>query len=258
MRVDEIDEFLPYHSHIHVSTTLNVIQYMENEINKNHQIYYDIYPDQEKKADKTKEETGLFFFRGKKNAPFAIICAGGGFSYVGSIHEAYPHAIELTKKGYNAFVIQYRTGDAMRAVEDLSQAIRYIFDNANDLGVSSEDYSLWGSSAGARMVAYLGSYGTSAFISKTYPKPVTVVMAYTGYSDYTVNDPATYAVVGTQDYIASPNVMKARINHLQKAGIDEKITVYPNLSHGFGLGIGTSAEGWLDGAVQFWEEHMHK
>ncbi|MBP1610664.1 MAG: esterase, partial [Acidobacteria bacterium] len=33
---------------------------------------------------------------------------------------------------------------------------------------------------------------------------------------------------------------------------------YPNLGHGFGLGIGTSAEGWPDLAVAFWEKHIDK
>ena len=44
------------------------------------------------------------------------------------------------------------------------------------------DYSLWGGSAGARMAAWLGSYGTSTFGEKTYPKPASVIMQYTGLS----------------------------------------------------------------------------
>lgn len=36
----------------------------------------------------------------------------------------------------------------------------------------------------------------------------------------------------------------------------EKVpSLFPNLRHGFGLGVGTSAEGWIDGAVEFWEKH---
>ena len=30
----------------------------------------------------------------------------------------------------------------------------------------------------------------------------------------------------------------------------------PYSSHGFGIGIGTEAEGWMDDAVSFWEQHM--
>ncbi len=36
------------------------------------------------------------------------------------------------------------------ATEDLAAALTYIFRNADALGVTTADYSLWGSSAGAR------------------------------------------------------------------------------------------------------------
>ena len=49
--------------------------------------------------------------------------------------------------------------------------------------------------------------------------------------------------------------MQRRIDALAAAGIDTEFHVYPDLGHGFGLGIGTSAEGWLDDAVAFWEQH---
>ena len=33
--------------------------------------------------------------------------------------------------------------------------------------------------------------------------------------------------------------------------------LFPNLRHGFGLGIGTSAEGWERDAVKFWEKYIN-
>ena len=42
----------------------------------------------------------------------------------------------------------------------------------------------------------------------------------------------------------------------QTLGIDAEFHLFPNLRHGFGLGVGTSAQGWMDGAVAFWEKHM--
>lgn len=50
--------------------------------------------------------------------------------------------------------------------------------------------------------------------------------------------------------------MQARIDAIQKNGTDAKIEVFRGLSHGFGLGTGTAAEGWLDHAVAFWERQM--
>jgi len=258
MRLDAIATLLPYHSNINTDTTTGVLGYMLNEAGNGKTIFYDIYTEEEKTADLTKENTGLFFFRGEPGAPFAVICAGGGFSYVGSIHESLPHAMELSKKGYNAFVLQYRTGGADIACKDLAAAISLIFKNADSLRVRTDCYSLWGGSAGARMAAYLGSYGPAAFGGGDLPKPGAVIMQYTGYSDYTESDPPTFAVVGENDGIADWRTMEQRINALKEAGVDAKFHKYPNLGHGFGLGIGTSAEGWLDDAAAFWEKQINR
>lgn len=43
---------------------------------------------------------------------------------------------------------------------------------------------------------------------------------------------------------------------MQSIGINTEFHVYPGLSHGFGLGTGTVAEGWLDDAVTFWKKQM--
>ena len=258
MTLEQIDSLLPYHSHIDVDTTLDILNSMIDEVGSGETIFYDIYTEEEKNLDPSKEETGLFFFRGEEDAPFAVVNAGGGFSYVGSIHESFPHALELSRRGYNAFALQYRTGGADAACEDLAAAISFVFDHAKELAVDTEKYSLWGGSAGARMAAYLGSYGTSAFGGKDLPRAGAVIMQYTGHSDYTEQDPPTYACVGENDGIADWRTMESRLERLKALGIDTEFHKYPNLGHGFGLGIGTSAEGWIDDAVIFWEKQLNK
>lgn len=252
MTLKDVDHLLPYHSHIEVSTTIEVLEYLENQRKQGNQVFYDIYTEKEKQADPSKRKTGLFFFKGKKNAPFAIINAGGGFSYVGSIHESMPHALFLSKQGYNGFALQYRTGGADVACLDLARAIEFIFEHAKELEVDTNCYSLWGGSAGARMAAYLGSYGTISFGGKYLPKPGTVVMQYTGHSDYTRNEPPTFVCVGENDRIAYWRVMERRIHILKRKGVDVEFHKYPSLGHGFGLGIHTSAKGWIDDAIHFW------
>ncbi len=256
--LENIASLLPYHSNVDPNAAVNTINYMIDEVDSGETIFYDFYTDQEKQSAPTKESTGLFFFRGEPRAPFAIVSPGGGFSYVGSIHEGFPLAIQLTEEGYNAFVVQYRTGGAKIACEDLAAAISFVFANAENLEVGTENYSLWGGSAGARMAASLGSYGPVAFGGDELPRPATIVMLYTGHSAYTKDDPPTFVVVGENDGIANPSTMERRVNALKAAGIDVEFHKYPNLGHGFGLGIGTSAEGWLDDAVAFWEEHMNE
>ena len=50
--------------------------------------------------------------------------------------------------------------------------------------------------------------------------------------------------------------MERRIDALSDLGIPTEFHCYPNLSHGFGLGTGTEAEGWIYDAIDFWEEQM--
>ena len=66
--------------------------------------------------------------------------------------------------------------------------------------------------AGARMAAELGSYGPSGFGGGDLPRPQTVVMQYTGHTEYTKNDPPAYVCVGTSDGIASWCIMENRLN----------------------------------------------
>ena len=245
MPLSDVERLLPYHNYIDAERCVGYINQMIDSVVAGRKIFYDL----------GRKDAGLFFFRGRPGAPFAVICPGGGFSYVGSIHEGFPHALALSRKGYNAFVIQYQTGSAQAALEDLAAGIWYIFRHAAELQVDTAGYSVWGSSAGARMAAYLGSYGTAAFGATPLPRPATVVMAYTGHSEYTRQDPPTYSVVGSNDGIANPATMRRRTEALQAAGIPAEFHLYQGLRHGFGLGIGTSAEGWTDGAVRFWEEN---
>ena len=218
-------------------------------------IFYDIYTAEEKAADPEKNDTGLFFFKGEPGAKFAVCNAGGGFAYVGAMHDSFPHALELSRKGYNAFALIYRPG-AQTACEDLARAISFIFAHADELEVDTECYSLWGGSAGARMAAYLGTYGPAAFGGDDLPRPGAVIMQYTGHSEYSELDPPTYACVGTNDGITSWHTMQKRLQIMESVGIPTEFHAYKGLSHGFGLGTGTVAEGWIDDAVAFWEKQV--
>ena len=107
------------------------------------------------------------------------------------------------------------------------------------------------------MAAWVGRYGTTAFGEQKLPKPSTVVMQYTGLSDYSRNDPPTFVAVGESDWIADWRIMKQRLDEMNSIGIPTEFHSYPGLGHGFGLGTGTVAEGWIDEAVAFWEEQSN-
>ena len=246
---------LTYYSHIDPEETVEIVNTLYDRAGAGQTVFYDIYTEQEKEADPAKRDTGLFYFKGTPGEKFAICNAGGAFAFVGAMQDSFPHALELSKKGYNAFALIYRPG-AQTACEDLARTITFIFDHAQELEVDTTCYSLWGGSAGARMAAWLGTYGPAAFGGDDLPRPGTVVMQYTGLGEYSEEDPPTYACVGDRDGIAPWQIMKARLDAMRDVGIPTEFHRYPGLSHGFGLGIGTSAEGWLDDAVAFWEQQM--
>lgn len=142
------------------------------------------------------------------------------------------------------------------SIEDLARAIAYLYEHADELGILMDGYSLWGGSAGARMSAWLGAYGTESFGERVCPHPAACIVNYTGLSEVTGAEPPTYSAVGTADWIADWRTMQRRIERIQACGTDAQIEVFDGLGHGFGLGTGTVAEGWLDRAVQFWERQL--
>ena len=181
---------LTWYTGIDPDKTVEIVNYMKSRTEAGDTIFYDIYTDAEKAADPAKADTGLFFFKGNPGEKFAICNAGGGFAYVGAMHDSFPHALELSKMGYNAFALIYRPGWDT-ACEDLARAISFIFEHAGELEVSTDCYSLWGGSAGGRMAAYLGTYGPAAFGGDALPQPGTCVIQYTGHNEYSEQDPPT-------------------------------------------------------------------
>lgn len=246
---------LTFYSHIDPEATVAVINNLGTRAASGETVFYDIYTAEEKARDPAKADTGLFFFRGEAGAKTAICNAGGAFAYVGAMHDSFPHALALSQRGYNAFALIYRPG-AQTACEDLARAIAFLHENAAALHIDMAGYSLWGGSAGARMAAWLGAYGTEAFGEAAWPRPAAVIMQYTGMSEITGNEPPTYSCVGTRDGIASWRVMKQRTARIRAQGTDAEIEIFEGLAHGFGLGTGTVAEGWLDHALSFWERQL--
>ena len=243
---------LTWYNNIDPEETVEIVNTLWQRAEAGETVFYDIYTEAEKAQDPDKADTGLFFFKGEAGAPFAVCNAGGGFAYVGAMQDSFPHALELSKRGYNAFALIYRPG-AQTACEDLARAIAWIFAHAGEREVDTEGYSLWGGSAGARMAAWLGSCGPGAFGEEDLPQPAAVVLQYTGHAEYTPEDPPTFACVGESDWIANWRTMERRLQAMQDLGIPTEFHHYPGLPHGFGLGTGTVAEGWLDEAVAFWE-----
>lgn len=183
----------------------------------------------EKRADPSKRNTGLFFFRGLPDSPFAIVSTGGGFVYVAALRDSFPECLELSRMGINGFAVIYRPG-AQTACEDLSHAIQFIFENAAKLQVNTEGYSLWGGSAGGRMSAWVSEMGTAAFGCRPWPKPAADIIQYTGLTDVSRQDVPTWMIVGTNDAIAYYRTMEQRSERLNVLASKVKFMLFRDSS----------------------------
>lgn len=253
-----------WYSYLQPAMTAEIVNALHAWRKEGRRIFYPIYTEEEQQQDPSKRNTGLFFFPGKPEERFAITNAGGGFYYVGAMHDSFPHALTLSKHGYNAFALIYRT-DA--PFDDLARAIVFVEDHAEELQVKPDGYSLWGGSAGARMAASLGNRQILTCLTRRkvvpwneagegMPQAGSVIMEYTGYEEVSVYDAPTYACVGTGDGIAWWRTMERRLKKLKAMGIPTEFHAYTGLPHGFGLGTGTAAEGWINDAIAFWERQV--
>lgn len=258
LRIKDIYQLLPYHSNILIEANLDVLHTLHARFQDGSISFHAIYSEEDTKKHPRKQDVGLFFFRGKFKARFGLICPGGNFQYVGSIHEGFPLALELNKAGFAGFVLHYRVGSQQNAVEDLATALTWINEHASELAVDPNAYSLWGGSAGARMVALVDSFGSAYFGGKETPKATAVIMAYTGHEDVSGVEAPSFVVVGDDDWIAPPKLMRKRVDALKHQGTEVVFKIYANVAHGFGLGLNTAAEGWVDEAIRFWKNQPSK
>lgn len=153
---------LLWYSELDPDATVEIVNTLKKRVESGGPVFLPLYSEEDIRRDPAKRGTSLVFFKGRPAAPFAVCCAGGGFAYVGAMHDSFPHALALSKMGFNAFALVYRPG-ARTAMEDLARALGIVFRRARELQVDTRGYSLWGGSAGARMAAWAGTYGAAAF-----------------------------------------------------------------------------------------------
>ena len=290
----------------------------------------DIIPEQQVKDDNpTRNEMWLdtrFLLKDGAKHPLAVIVPGGGYGAVCSFIEGVPFAKKLNEKGISAVIVYYRVKKKAlypAPQDDLAEAVREILGKADEWNLDTENYSVWGSSAGAHLA---GSFGTLNMGYSKYglPKPGALVLCYpvistdpaithmgthdwllyardynvvgpgaapgdvraangrpseVGASDVGPSDgagefykmsereredftslelhvtaeyPRTYLWAGDIDSIVPAENSRRMARALAAAGVPYRFDLFEGVDHGFGPATGTSAEGWIDRAVEFW------
>lgn len=253
-------------------TTIDALNYMIDRKNEGKISVHNVYSDAEIAQHEYLKTTKMIFLKGEPDMPVAIIAAGGGYTSVRSDTEGFPYAWKLNSKGYNVFVLRYRVGQDLYAAgnddivaeagKDMIAAIRYIQANSEKLGVSLDGYSLWGSSAGGGLISSFSfACRGESFEQLGIPKPAAQMLIYT-HADYfdkltfQPDDVATFTIVGSGDTYGGDKVMDGKVPEMKKANMIVEYHKYDDYAHGSGLGTGTSAEGWIDEAVDFWKNQV--
>lgn len=243
------------------------------------QVFYDLHRLNRYRLD------DRFVLRDGKTHPFAVVCPGGGYGVICSFIEGTPVARKLNALGISVFIVYYRVRRRARfphPQDDLARAVREILGRAEEYRLETENYSVWGASAGGHLVA---SFGTETMGWKKYglPKPGALVLLYPVISmdpalthmgthdnllgkkatpameqatsiekQVTAAYPPCYLWCGDADKLVSPDNTRRMAAALERAGVPFRCEIFPGIDHGGGPGTGTVAEGWIDRAAAFW------
>lgn len=239
----------------------------------------------------TKNEYHLddrFVIRDGQKHPFAVLVPGGGYSMVCSFIEGVPIAKQLNMAGISAFIVYYRTRNKAlypAPQDDLARGIKEIFAKAEEYNIDTNNYSIWGASAGGHLVA---SFGTKevGYAKYNLPKPSTLVLMYPvitmnpkfthmGTHDNILGKnpspeledllsvekhvdkdyPATYIWCSDDDATVPSSNTTMMKEALTQASVNVQCTIYHGVPHGVGPGSETAAQGWIAQAIRFWEEN---
>lgn len=194
-----------------------------------------------------------------------LICAGGAFQFRSDNNEGTPVAQELSKQGYQSFVVNYRLRPYTQeeGALDLARAVRFVRMHAAEYGIEDNDIAVMGFSAGGilcgeMLLNYDGLVNGTSLDSSYIPDVLDLVsadasavgMIYSFYGRLSVastdttkfassNLPPAYFCYGTRDPFVNqfPRCAEA----LQSVGIPVEMNVLQDMPHGYG-----SSGGWME------------
>lgn len=230
-------------------------------------------------SDKKEEVTGVISFKSPNSNKVAVICPGGGYDTVCSYQEGFPYAMKLLDHGFNVFILHYHIKSRMPIpLDDLANLYRHIqrkypsFDIENSL--------LIGSSAGGHLA---GIYCTKKVGYQKYnlPCPKMLCLAYPVVtmkelthggsrnnilgidpneelkelysieSNIDKDFPKTFLWQGEKDDIVPFKNSIILDGALSSNNVEHRYIHFPDTCHGWGIGIGTIAEGWFEQMLNY-------
>lgn len=199
-----------------------------------------------------------------------LICAGGAFQFRSDGMEGTPVAQELSKLGYQSFVVDYRLRPYTQeeGALDLARALRFVRKNAGVYGIDEQDIGVMGFSAGGILAGemvlnYSGDTSPARLDPGYRPDSLDSVsadagavgMIYSFYGRLSVAStdvekfrqsdlPPTYFCYGTLDPFYSQ--FGDCVEALRQAGVAVETDVLQDRPHGYGY-----TQGWIPAYAQW-------
>lgn len=259
--------------------------------NKGVQITWQVYTQEQIAETPALGMVQLFYFPAEtENAKHVMVVPGNGGNTTAELNEGASIANQLHELGYAVFVLRYRSflnASDNAPVYDIGNALKYLYENADQFGVQRDNYAVMGFSSGGHIVGLVGSdneqFGYKAF---GIPQPAALLLGYpindffevkpvyhiimdpleVGWRYYWTNisDVVNENYTPTFFFYGKNDVYMKRMGYclqgpllektLKEKGATYECHVYEDAPHAIGPGRHTDADGWIKLATEFWEE----
>lgn len=193
-----------------------------------------------------------------------VVCPGGGYAGLASMHEGTLVAQWLNKQGIAAFVLKYRMPNKHKTVplDDAWQAIRYVREHATEFNIRPDKIGIAGFSAGGHLASTASTHfaptGTSTrpdFSILFYPVISMNETTHAGSRSNLLGDnpslsdlylfsnekqvnnatPPTILLLSDDDKVVLPQNSIAYYEALKKNDIKATMYIFPEGGHGWGF-----------------------
>lgn len=180
----------------------------------------------------------MFLLENEAEAPFVIVCPGGGYSILSWNKEGTDIAAWLNSIGISAAVLKYRVPENRAgALEDAKQAVRLARENSKDWKIDPERIGMLGFSAGGHL---------TAACSNSDVRPDLSILVYPAYlfkaggielsDDISVDSESPPAfIVQTKDDAKYYRSTLAYTAALDAAGVEVESHLFAKGGHGYGM-----------------------
>lgn len=222
-----------------------------------------------------------------QNRMAVIICPGGGYGGLAINHEGHQVAKWLNTQGIVGVVLKYRMPKKHKQVplEDAQQAIRYVREHAQELGIDVNKVGIAGFSAGGHLAATASTHyqtkGTSTrpdFSILFYPvitmgdethegsrinllgdKPSTSeINIFSNEKQVNSNTPPAILLLSDDDKVVPPVNSTMYYEALKKNDIPATMYIFPEGDHGWGMGENFKYHSQMLALLKSWLDNINK